>query len=223
MKTLLKKLPTLYERTRLRARDFIIISNNCWGFECYKTLNREYNTPFVGLFVYPADYLKLVKKIELVSSEPLRFLNSSRYQENKLDYPVGVILDDVEIHFLHFNDEDEARKKWKRRVDRMEESLARGAELIFKFCDRDGCNESDLEAFHSIPVVQEHKKVSFGVSSLEIPNHICVNGSLSESGEQVVDGLRLYNKRYKSFDFAEWVVSGNVQSSIASRLLRLLQ
>lgn len=223
MKSLLRKIPALYERTRLRSRDFVIISNNCWGFECYKTLNREYNTPFVGLFVYPADYLKLVTKIELVSTVPLHFLSSSKHNKNKLDYPVGVIFEDIEIHFLHFNDEDEARKKWTRRLDRMEESLARGAELIFKFCDRDGCTEGDLYSFHSIPAIREHKKVSFGVSSLETPNHICVNSSLSESGEQVVDGLQLYNKRYKAFDFAEWVASGNIQLSIASRLLRFLQ
>ena len=37
-----------------------IISNNCWGSEYYKEQKIEYNTPFVGLFVEPDDYLALL-------------------------------------------------------------------------------------------------------------------------------------------------------------------
>jgi uncharacterized protein (DUF1919 family) len=223
MKKLLKKLPKLYEKVRLRSHEFVIISNNCWGFECYKTLNREYNTPFVGLFLYPVDYLKLLRRFDQIGNEPLRFQNFSAHHDMQPNYPIGIIFENLEIHFLHYSNEAEARDKWTRRLQRMKQSIAHGAEILFKMCDRDGCTSSDLETYHNLPVVLQSKRVSFGVKPLKIAHHVRVNGELSELQNQAVDGHQLYRKRYKAFDFAEWVVSGKTEFSMISRMLGATQ
>ena len=38
---------------------FTVVSNNCWGAHIYQALGVPYATPFVGLFIPPADYLEL--------------------------------------------------------------------------------------------------------------------------------------------------------------------
>ena len=211
-----------YENRRLGSRDFIIISNNCWGFECYKTLNREYNTPFVGLYLYPLDYLKLLKNFERLRGAALSFVGQSRHLGRATTYPIGVVFDDVEIHFMHFGGVEEAREKWTRRLARMTKSLSEGAGPIFKMCDRDGCATKDLEAFHSLSIISSHKRVSFGAQDLPNSYHIQVPKNLCEGEKQVVDGRTLYLHRYKMFDFAEWMVSGKIRKSIASRLLAMI-
>ena len=223
MKKIFKKLPNLYERIRLRSQKIVIISNNCWGFECYKTLNREYNTPFVGLFFYPGDYIKLLRKFDQIGNEHLRFQKSSVHCEARPNYPIGIVFEDVEIHFLHYSNEAEARDKWTRRIQKMKRSITDGAELLFKMCDSAGCTSSDLEIYHKLPIVQQHKRVSFGVNSLEITQHVRVKSKLRNIQNQTVNGYKLYRKRYKAFNFAEWVVSGKVESSIISRILGAIQ
>ena len=222
MNRIINRLVRSYERTRLRAQELVVVSNNCWGFEIYQTLERGYNTPFVGLYLYPKDYLKLLANFERLHEEQLSFQKSSRHLEGELDYPVGVLFDDVEIHFLHYEDEGEAQAKWLRRLKRMTESLDGGAKLLFKFCDRDGGTKEDLEAFHEVPVVRNNFRVSFGCESLPEPNHLQASGMLCEESGQVIDGLRLYQKRYRLFDLTAWVMSGTVERSLVSRGLGFL-
>lgn len=217
MKRIINRLVRSYERKRLQEQEFVVVSNNCWGFEIYQCLERGYNTPFVGLYLYPKDYLKLLRNFEKLHCEELTFQKHSRHLEGELEYPVGVVFADVEIHFLHYEDEDEARAKWSRRLSRMAASVEEGARLLFKFCDRDGGTKEDLEAFHQVAVIQKNFRVSFGCESLSGSNHLQASGSLCEEVGQVIDGLRLYQKRYRLFDFTGWVITGKVERSLVSR------
>jgi uncharacterized protein (DUF1919 family) len=210
-----------YERILLKSQNFIIVSNNCWGFESYKTLNKPYNTPFVGLYLYPADYLKLIYNIEKIFDEELTFVTGSKFVEGELGYPVGIILDDVEIHFLHYNSARVAKDKWTRRLQRMKESRSEGAKLLFKMCDRDGCTTEDLNLFHQAPVVKNHTRISFGVKPLSDQHHIVVDEALSGQSDQSPDGLKLYQIRYQLFDFCHWVIHGRVRKSLGSRIFSL--
>lgn len=48
----------------------------------------------------------------------LQFVKESKYLEDFDNrYPIA-LLDDVELHFLHYADETEARQKWDRRIQR---------------------------------------------------------------------------------------------------------
>lgn len=59
--------------------------------------------------------------------------------------PIGM-LDDIEIIFMHYKSEEEAREKWMRRKLRMNWD-----NLIFKMSEQNGCNEEILRLFDALP------------------------------------------------------------------------
>ena len=163
--TIINKIYGLYQKSKkesdkkkLKYKDFTIISNNCWGGFVYQHFELPYASPFVGLFLFAPDYIKMLKKLDYYLDLPLKFINPevSKYREQITEYgtintyPVG-ILDDVELHFLHYKDESEATEKWERRKKRINPN-----ELIVKFCDRDLCTEELIREFDSL---QFEKKV----------------------------------------------------------------
>lgn len=76
------------------------------------------------------------------------------------EYPIGLIANDIEIHFIHYKDEDEAYAKWSRRVKRINWD-----NLIVKFCDRDQCTEDLIRRFDKLPYSH---KVCFTAKSILI-------------------------------------------------------
>ncbi len=89
--------------------DFTIFSNNCWAAEIYKELDIKYQTPMVGLYVLPNDYIKLLEHLKEYMQYDLKFIKKSE----KNAYPIG-LLHDVELHFMHYKTEEEAKEKWNK-------------------------------------------------------------------------------------------------------------
>ena len=50
----------------LKNKTVTILSNNCWGTFMYKYCNLEFNSPFIGLFVFAPDYIKLLEEPSLI-------------------------------------------------------------------------------------------------------------------------------------------------------------
>lgn len=102
-------------------KEFCIISNNCWGAEIYKDFGLEYNTPFVGLFIPPLDFVKLCNDLPNYLKQEMQFVSKSKFSDyQQVNYPLGT-LEDIEIHFVHYKNIDEAIAKWNRRRGRMPE------------------------------------------------------------------------------------------------------
>ncbi|KHD44216.1 DUF1919 domain-containing protein [Streptococcus hongkongensis] len=131
------------ERQNLKNRTFSIISDNCWGARVYQELGLPYNTPFVDLFIFSNDYIKLVSRLRYYMNSELRFISESKYN-GKQNYPIG-ILDDVEIHFQHYKDKEDARRKWSKRVRRINYN-----NLFFKMNDSDGATIELMEQFDKL-------------------------------------------------------------------------
>ena len=107
-----------------------------------------YQTPFIGMFVFSPDYIKMLKNIKyyLSGDISLQFVRESKYLEDFDNrYPIA-LLDDVELHFLHYADENEARQKWQRRLERMHWD-----NLYFKFNDNDACTYELMKEFEELP------------------------------------------------------------------------
>jgi len=204
-----------YERLRLCEKPFALVSNNCWGYELYRALGREYNTPFVGLFVPPDSYLRLLENFDDCLHAKLEF-SPARTDAAAARYPIGRLGADVEIHFLHYASADEARAKWKRRTARLRTARAAGAPLFLKLCDRDGCTSEHLARFHALSL---GRKVSIGVCAFDSPNHFCRPELKDPGGDFVVDGVKLYAQRYRCFDVAEWIARGGATATVYSRIL----
>ncbi|MDT2391067.1 DUF1919 domain-containing protein [Enterococcus avium] len=134
---------------KLKIQDFSIISNNCWGGFIYQSYNMRYKTPTIGMFIMPEDYLLLISDLHGYLVAELSFINpnDSKYS-SKLsnissfgNYPIGK-LKDIELHFLHYTDEYEARRKWRERCKRVNYDR-----VIYKFNDQNGCTKEQAYQF----------------------------------------------------------------------------
>ena len=140
-------------RKLLKHTDFTIISNNCWGGFVYQSYGIPYNSPTIGLFFMAEDYIKFVSDIRDYINAELQFIppESSRYYNTiKSDkrfgrYPIGR-LNDIEILFLHYDSEEEAYSKWKRRCEKNNWN-----KLLIKFNDQNGCTKEMLNIFCDLP------------------------------------------------------------------------
>lgn len=136
----------------LLSRNFTIISNNCWGGTVYESYNLRKESPTVGMFIMPDDFLMLAGDLEGTLSRPLKFIcpkdskwkNALGGQSTWGAYLIGRV-GDVELHMLHYHDETVARMKWEARIQRI--NLEK---LVFKLNDQNGCTEEHARRFDSL-------------------------------------------------------------------------
>jgi uncharacterized protein (DUF1919 family) len=178
----LNKLYCWWLQRRNNNVDFTIISNNCWGGGIYEDLNLEYRSPTVGLFFYAPCYLNFLENFDRLIDSEIKFVLKSKYNiannyrvSHNHYYPIG-ILDDVEIHFLHYDTEVVAEDKWIRRKERINRD-----NLFVKFCNRDLCTSELILRFDNLKfknkVFFTNKKLSGIKSSVYLPfykNQECV-------------------------------------------------
>ena len=150
----LRSILTSIRRIGLINDNFTIISNNCFAGFVYQKFDIQYNTPFIGLFILGPDYIYLLKNFNKLIKEKLDFINAneSRYKEYLINvnrfnkYQIGKLGDKVEIHFLHYKSQEEAKEKWNRRVQRINFN-----NILFKFSDNDLSNEELIQEFDELP------------------------------------------------------------------------
>ena len=128
-----------------------------------------------------------------------------------MSYPLGV-LDDIEIHFLHYRDNEEVLTKWKRRLNRMNK-ITDMDKYFFKIDDRDLSTAEIIMSFHKLPY---KNKVSFGVNQLHAKNHIWVENPQQDA--TAPDGIALYATSFKYFDVLRSVTTGRVTSNLYSKI-----
>lgn len=137
---------------RLHNKRFTIISNNCWGGTVYETYNLQKQTPTIGMFIMPQDYVKFLESLEYYLAQPLIFIDpiDSKWKkelEKKSNWGTYLIgkLADIELHMLHYHNEDIALEKWNKRINRIDYE-----QLIVKFNDQNGCTVDDIRNFLSL-------------------------------------------------------------------------
>lgn len=151
----LRTKPANHRRKKLASADFTIISNNCWGGMIYESYNLPKQSPTVGMFFMAEDYIEFLSDLKgyvfgdltFIKPEQSRWKGAPQVKEDKRFglYPVGVLSNGkntVEIFFLHYHSEQEAKEKWQRRSERINWDR-----LLVKFNDQNGCNEKDVEQF----------------------------------------------------------------------------
>lgn len=107
-----------------------------------------YLTPTIDLFFYAPCYIKLISNLHYYFSQPLEFTDSSKYPDanDSGHYPIG-LLDDVEIHFLHYKDKEQAHLKWSQRIKRVNYDR-----LFFVFTDKDLCDYNLIQEFDMLDI-----------------------------------------------------------------------
>lgn len=197
-----KKFIWKLRRIRLRNKKITIISDNCWGGFVYKALNLKFNTPFIGLFIFSEDYIDLLKNFDNIIYSKLEFIdaNKSKYKNQLIDngtfgkYPIGILSKRVEIHFLHYKNEEEAREKWEKRVKRIDKD-----NLLIKFCDRDCCTTNLIEEFDRLSyknkicfTAQNYPKLRSTIFLKECSQEECVSNEW-EIYDKYIDIIKILN------------------------------
>ncbi len=187
----------------LKDKSFVIISDNCWGGTLYQWYKREYNSPFIGLFVYGPCYIKLLTSLDHYLKQELKFIESSKYPYRDKTYPIA-LLDDIEIHFTHYKSESEAKDKWVRRTDRMlsEPNLDN---YFFEISDCYRATKEHFIAFHNLPY---KNKISFAISDypdLKNKNHIKIYESHKKKKNSVPNGKKLFKLTFIYFNINKWL------------------
>lgn len=189
--------------TSLKNTDFVIIANNCFGGQVYKSFGLPYNTPFVGMFLYGPCYLKLLQNFKTYIRKDLVFIQQSIYEDREKTYPVAK-LGDIELHFSHYTSEEEASEKWYRRRNRMLENFDFD-NFYFVISDRERVDNKIIQEFHKLPF---KNKLSFGakaISNLSPLKHVALFESFKRDQIQVPGGTKLFKISSLYFDFENWI------------------
>ena len=145
-----------YRRKLLLGTDFTIISNNCWGGHVYRKFQIPYNSPTIGMYFFPEEYIRFLSNLKMYLSMPLEVVPAyeSKYYDylctiNQRDVLIGK-LNDVEIVLLHYKEVKEAQEKWKRRCNRMNWS-----HLLIKNSMQNGMTKDQLILFDKLDFVNK--------------------------------------------------------------------
>ncbi len=179
-------------RQRLLNHNMSVIASNCAGAFILHDLGQKFNSPFVNLYLEPADFIKYLTDIEHYRQAKLRFLQNERH------YPVAM-LDDIRIYFMHYHSEQEAAIKWYERSARLNSD-----NLFIIMTDRDGCTYQDLLNFDRLPfknkVVFTHKPYP------EIKSAFHIHGfeKQTQVGDVFAYTGMFGRKYYDQFDYVAW-------------------
>jgi uncharacterized protein (DUF1919 family) len=208
-----RQLAAKIMRARVINRDFTIISNDCFGGMAYEELGMRYDSPFVGLFILPGDYMKLLRNLRCCQQR-LEFKTQSRHEHINTwraniiqkTYPIGVLGTDIELHFLHYKNQEEAAAKWTRRAQRIHWD-----NLLVKICWHE---DERMEAW-----VREFDALPFARKLALVPRAMPDVGSAVALRNYGTDGTWQYWSSHLHFDVAHWINTGAIRRLTWTRAL----
>lgn len=187
-------------RNGIRNKDFSIISNNCWGGSIYEDLGLNYTTPTIGLFFFAPCYIKFASDLKKYISSPLQFTEKSKYEKGNHmqgvhSYPIGILDNDIEIHFLHYKTKEEALEKWNRRKERINFD-----NLYLSFTDNEVCTTDEIKTFDNLP----YKKVFFSAKPIDgVQSLVFIKSFKGMQGVGNMYDNRWHHRKY--FDVVKWL------------------
>lgn len=179
----------------LKDKNFTIISNNCWGGTVYESYNLQKQSPTVGMFIMPKDYIKFLNNLEYYLMQSLEFIEpqESKWKsvlENKSNWGTYLIgkLDDIELHLLHYHDKEKALEKWNKRIKRINRE-----KLLVKFNDQNGCTIKDIQDFLSTPYKNKLCFVANPEMKIDSDNVILI-----KQKDDITEGIKASREPFRS-------------------------
>jgi uncharacterized protein (DUF1919 family) len=212
LKVLRRRVAARVMQLRVRCRDFSVISNDCWGGMAYEELSTRYASPFVGLFLVPEDFVTLAAELRESVEDEITFRDRSRHEyinEWRDDignaYPIGVLRNGVEIQFLFYANAIDAKKRWERRLARINWSKLRFKLSWHEYPGSDAA----VRRFAGLPI---SAKLILG------PNGMGENPHCVTLPDFSTDGTQQYWRGHKAFDVAKYLDTGEIHHTTVSRL-----
>jgi uncharacterized protein (DUF1919 family) len=181
--------------TKLLNANFTLVANNCVSGVLYEDLDLPYSTPFAGLYILPADFVKLCQDFQYYMSQNL--LPCIGSQE---DFPVGQ-LDDVKIYFMHYTTFEIAKEKWERRKSRINY-----LNIGFILVQRDGCTLNDMVNFDNLSMPNKVILSAQQNSECKSAHYVKYFGEENELGNVLEFKNSFSGQRIMyEFDFIDWI------------------
>lgn len=201
-------LTSLYRRSRLRNRDFTIISNDCTGALMYRSLRMRKDSPTCDMTIGVYGFLPFCRHLKEYLSVPVDDPTEEDLKKFPgCKVPIGMLrggngLPDIGLVFTHYKTLEEAREKWYRRRERVHYDNL----FVTVFWD-DTAEESLLDEYEKLP----YRKVIF--TSLEDKARWKDTFRFSFMGQDInadvftyKKGTGLFRFRYlDEFDFVKWL------------------
>jgi uncharacterized protein (DUF1919 family) len=195
-------------RAGLQHRQFTVLSNDCWAEALYEGYGLPCQTPFSGAGMYADCFLRFLGDIDGYLRSPLGFIRETRYpalgrlrnQRATQNRPwlIALLGGDVEVHFLHSETEDEARRVWDLGCERL--NLKR---IAVKFSvDKDGATQEHIERFAALPF--ERKLL---ISRQSLPGIACA----LQTPDYVINGAVMFRRSLQYFDCTHWLNTGEIR------------
>ena len=189
-----KAINQTYQK-RLTNQGMSVISANCVGAFILHDLNQPFNSPFVNLYLDPSDFVRYLQNIEFYQAQPLQF------KQTEKPYPVGM-LGDLEVHFMHYHSEQEAKEKWEARSQRLDFD-----NLFIMMTDKDGGKGAKYEALQAFDNLPYPNKVVFTHKPYpELESAFYIKGFENENEVGDLFTFSGWNgeKYYDQFDYVSW-------------------
>lgn len=185
-------------RKKLKNSDFSIISSNCIGGVIYHELNERFMSPTINLRIDSKSFVKFVSNLEMYLKQELIFY------ENDESFPAAH-LGDIDILFVHYKDIEEARRKWKTRIRRINWN-----NLYIMLNDCDGVDYNDLIELNKVKcknmvifTAKQYQEFPRTFFLEEFEGQDSVGYTLAKNG---ITGQWLFER---SFDYVSWLNSSN--------------
>lgn len=191
--SLLQYINKKKNKNRIKNKDVTIIASNCIAGCVYSDLGMPFNSPTINCFFFSSSFVKFCSNLEYYLNIELQEVSISK-DAGLVDYPVG-ILEDVEIHFLHYKNFDEAKIKWEERRERVNLN-----NTVFLMTDRDVNEPSDFDVFLSD---KKNKKLVFTVKKIQ-DNDSYVH-CYKEKGSVISPDFTTFRKYEYYIDIVEWL------------------
>lgn len=121
----------------VKAEGVTLLSQNCIGGVLYHDLGLPFLSPTINTFIPEPGFVKLAQN-------PRHYMEQGISMSWGGTYPIGV-LDDVQIHFMHYDTCQEAKAAWDRRKERINWD-----KIVVIGTDRDGFDEAVYEQWKKI-------------------------------------------------------------------------
>jgi uncharacterized protein (DUF1919 family) len=198
------RVGAVINRIGLEDEKFTVLGNDCWGHALYEGYGLPYQTPLLGAGLFGDCFIRFAGDLEGYLKSPLRFSADTRYpglrrlRAQRGGWPIGLLKDDVEIHFLHFRSQDACRRVWEKgcetmRMDRIALKLS---------TDKDGVTQEHIERFAAMPF--ERKLI---ISPRHHPNIPCA----IQVPDYLTNGAMMFRRSIKYFDCTHWLNTGEVK------------
>jgi uncharacterized protein (DUF1919 family) len=204
LKSIRNRIGSRLNRAGLEYKQFTVLSNDCWAQALYEDFGLPYQSPMIGCGMHADGFLRFLENAEYYLRTPITFIPDSRnaavrrLRTNRRSWPIGLLGDEVEVHFMQYRSEEDARRTWETGCA----NLCFDRILVKFSVDKDGATQQHIDRFVSMPF--ERKLLISAHRHPEIDYAIY-------APDYAMNGAFMFRRSLKYFDCAHWVNTGQVR------------